>query len=59
MTSDEEDDDEQLDDRNIGDDVGSLDKQGEDEEEGQLRRFQIWYNQNKNIQTVSNLQVLP
>jgi hypothetical protein len=59
VTSDEEDDDEQLDDRNIGDDVGSLDKQGEDEEERQLRRFQIWYNQNKNIQTVSNLQVLP
>jgi hypothetical protein len=54
-----EDDDEQLDDRNIGDDVDSLDKQGEDEEEGLLRRFQIWYNQDKNIQTVSNLQVLP
>ena len=57
MTSDEEDDNEQLDNRNAGDDVGSLDKQGEDEE-GQLRRSQIWYNQDKIIQTVSNLQVI-
>ncbi|MDQ3884400.1 MAG: hypothetical protein M3239_03030 [Thermoproteota archaeon] len=32
MTSDEEDDNEQLDNRNVGDDVGSLDKQAEDEE---------------------------
>jgi hypothetical protein len=57
MTSDEEDDNEQLGNRNAGDDVGSLDKQGEDEE-GQLRRSQIWYNQDKIIQTVSNLQVI-
>jgi hypothetical protein len=57
MTSDEEDDNEQLDNRNVGDDVGSLDKQAEDKE-GQLRRFQLWYNQDKIIQTVSNLQVI-
>jgi hypothetical protein len=57
MTSDEEDDNEQLDDRNVGDDVGSMNKQGEGEA-GQLRRSQIWCNQDKIIQTVSNGQVI-
>jgi hypothetical protein len=38
--------------------VASLDERGEDEE-GQQRRYQIWHNPDKNIQTVSNLQVIP